>query len=221
MKLWQMNALAALVCGIAFSGCSSDDDDDSTAPGTGGTHAGASSGGKAGKGGRAGSGGTGGTVGTAGGNNAGTGGDAGSGSPSSGGAGGEGATVGASGSSGEGGSGGEGVPAAVDVTGAWGITQTIPADQVGAGTYTGTFTLLAKGDGVTGTALWSNGATSTMLGSVHGRRIHLDREDESGFRATYDGNVAASGATMNGTGANDPASPGGSDATFTWSGTLP
>jgi len=213
MKLLHLHLVAALVSGLAIYGCGGDDDDTTSTGGTG-AHAGTSTGGKAGRGGSSGKGGSAGKgAGGEGGNGA-TG-----GTTSTGGNGGESATTGTSGSGGEGGLIGAGGAAAVDVTGSWSVQETIPSGAV-AGTYLATFTLKTLGNAVTGTALWDGGLASVLTGSVHGYKIHLDRTDPSGFHATFDGTVATSGASMSGTGKNDPASPGGNDATYTWTGTL-
>src|SRR6188768_2319617 len=181
MKLWKLHVVAALVSGLTIYGCGGDDDD-TTSTGTG-AHAGASSGGKAGHGGSSGKGGTAGK---------GSSGEAGQGASggttSAGGNGGESATAGASGNSGEGGTGGDSGPAAVNVTGAWHVEEVI-ASGPAAGSYTATFTLVASGEDVTGSALWEGGVTSVLVGSVHGYKIHLDRTDASGFKASFDGTV--------------------------------
>ena len=60
---------------------------------------------------------------------------------------------------------------------------------------------------------------STITGSVHGLRVHLDRVDGSGFHAFFDGHVTSNGNSMSGTGVGDPASPGGNNSTYSWTGT--
>jgi len=227
MKLWQTNTFAATVLVLAIYGCSSDDDDTAGTSGTGGKagHAGSSTtGGKTSTGGKSS------TAGKAAGgkSSGGTGTGATSGEATTGGAGGESASGGVPGaggasggaSGGEANLGGEGGAATVDVTGKWDITEVI-ATGPSAGTYTGVFTLAETGDAVTGTAAWTGGVVSTLTGYVHGARIHVDRVDVgSGFRATFDGRVNTAADAMSGSGANDASSPGGNDATYTWTGTL-
>jgi len=227
MKLWQLNSFAAAICVLAVYGCTSSGDDDAAATsgkgGKGGSAGSTASGGKSASGGRSASGGKSGTGGTsaAGSNSGGAGGESASGTgaaagqPASGGAAGAGGATG-----GEAGLGGAAGAATVDVTGKWDIEEVIPSSQAFAGTYAAVFTLKETGDKVAGTAVWDGDVMSTLTGTVHGRKIHLDRVDASGFRAFFDGRVSANGNSMSGTGIGDPSSPGGNSSTYTWTAAI-
>jgi hypothetical protein len=102
------------------------------------------------------------------------------------------------------------------LTGRWQVTAVVPPGQPHPGTYTTTWELTDSGGQLWAGSLWSNGARSRYAGWVRGNVVHFDRTDENGFRGTFDGTLSPDGGTMTGEGRNDPASPGGNTASYTW-----
>ncbi len=107
--------------------------------------------------------------------------------------------------------------ALADLTGTWTVAEVVPPGQGGAGTYPGQWVLQNINGQLSGSATWSTvNRHSTLSGSVIGDAVHIQRVDTDGFRGFFDGTVSPDGSTMSGTGQNDPSSPGGNAATYTW-----
>jgi len=97
----------------------------------------------------------------------------------------------------------------------WRLTTITPPGQPYPGTYLADINLTEENGSLTGSGTWSNGVSSNFTGTVRNNEVILYRVDNSGFRATLLGRGTAEGR-MEGTGQNDPASPGGNTASYTW-----
>jgi hypothetical protein len=73
-----------------------------------------------------------------------------------------------------------------------------------------------RGGQLWASGVWADGPSSRYAGSVRGGAVHLDRTDENGFRGAFDGSLSPDGNVMSGVGRNDPTSPGGNTAAYTW-----
>lgn len=102
------------------------------------------------------------------------------------------------------------------LSGRWRLVAVVPPGQPYAGTYTIDIDLTDQNGSLTGTGTWSNGPRSQFTGTVRDGEIILNRVDNGGFRGTFRGRVTENGTRMEGTGRNDPSSPGGNTATYTW-----
>jgi hypothetical protein len=110
-----------------------------------------------------------------------------------------------------------GAAALADLTGMWTVAEVVPPGQLGAGTYPGQWVLQNINGQLSGFATWSTvNRNSTLSGSVIGDAVHIQRVDTDGFRGFFDGTVSPDGSTMSGTGQNDPSSPNGNAATYSW-----
>jgi hypothetical protein len=99
--------------------------------------------------------------------------------------------------------------------GIWRLTAIVPPEQPYAGTYTIDITLIEHNGLLSGSGIWSNGVNSHFTGELKNGEIILYRTDPGGFRGTFYGKFRADGQ-MEGTGSNDPSSPGGNSASYTW-----
>jgi hypothetical protein len=105
------------------------------------------------------------------------------------------------------------------LTGSWALRANMTN-----GVYTADMALSQDGGALTGSiGSWEAVALdaalvlgTTFTGSVDGSSITLNRTDSSGFRTTFVGTASQDGKSMSGTAANDPTSPGGNNATGTW-----
>ena len=102
------------------------------------------------------------------------------------------------------------------LAGQWRVTEVVPPGQPFAGTYTTTWEMTDSGGQLWASGVWSNGPRSRYAGSVQGGAVHFDRTDENGFRGAFDGSLSPDGNVMSGVGRNDPTSPGGNAAAYTW-----
>ncbi len=107
-------------------------------------------------------------------------------------------------------------PPTANLTGRWQVEAVVPPGQPFAGQYTTTWELQDGGGRPMGSGVWSNGARSQYVGWVSGSSVHLDRTDENGFRAAFDGTLSPDGQTMTGRCQNDPTAPLGNNASCTW-----
>lgn len=74
---------------------------------------------------------------------------------------------------------------------------------------------------ISGSAVWHTAPVMSVLtGWVEATEVHIERVDTNGFRGIFDGEVSSDGTVMSGTGANDPDSPGGNNAQYTWTAKL-
>lgn len=108
-------------------------------------------------------------------------------------------------------------PKAENLSGVWSVEVVVPPGSGGSpGTYQGTWDIADSDGVVSGTAEWpSVGARGRLSGSIHDGKVQLQRVDETGFRGSFEGQLAPDGS-MHGSGANDPSSPHGNTATYTW-----
>ncbi len=67
-----------------------------------------------------------------------------------------------------------------------------------------------------GAELSGDGARSHYTGWVRNGKVHLERVDGTGFRGAFDGDLSVDGKVIKGSGKNDPSSPGGNTASYTW-----
>ena len=110
-----------------------------------------------------------------------------------------------------------GVAPAGNLGGQWRVTEVVPSGQPFAGTWTSIWEMTDADGQLWATGVWSNGGPrSRYAGWVRGGVVHFDRTDENGFRGVFDGSLSPNGNAMSGEGHNDPTSPGGNAATYTW-----
>lgn len=110
-----------------------------------------------------------------------------------------------------------GVAPAGNLSGQWFVTEVVPSSQPFAGTWTSTWDMTDAGGQLSAAGTWSNGGPhSRFAGWVRGGVVHIDRTDDNGFRGIFDGGLSPDGNAMSGEGHNDPTSPGGNAATYTW-----
>jgi len=107
-------------------------------------------------------------------------------------------------------------PSSLPPNSAWLIEAVTPQGQPFPGTYTVRVALTDTDGRLSGSGVWSTGDRTTFSGWRRGEAVHLDRVDEAGFRGVFEGELSANGQTMKGTGYNDPSSPGGNSAHYTW-----
>lgn len=103
------------------------------------------------------------------------------------------------------------------LTGQWRAEAITPPGQPFPGTYTTTWDLQESSGRISGTGVWSNGTQSRYSGQISGASVHLERVDSSGFRGSFNGTLSPDGRSMTGGGRNDPTSPGGNTASYSWS----
>jgi hypothetical protein len=101
------------------------------------------------------------------------------------------------------------------VSGQWRLESIVPPGQPYAGTYLAEMDLTEQGGVLSGRIRWYSGVVSTVSGELRNGEVVLHRVDDSGFRAVFQGRVTGEGR-MEGTGYNDPSSPGGNSASYTW-----
>jgi hypothetical protein len=101
------------------------------------------------------------------------------------------------------------------ISGRWRLNAVIPSGQPYPGTYTIDINLTESNGILNGSGTWFNGVNSNFTGEIRNGNITLYRTDTSGFRGTFYGTLRPDGQ-MEGTGNNDPSSPGGNTATYTW-----
>ena len=99
--------------------------------------------------------------------------------------------------------------------GRWRLTAIVPQGQPYPGSYTIEINLTERNGNLTGSGTWSNGQRSNFTGELRNNEIVLYRVDTNGFRGTFWGRGTANGR-MEGTGRNDPSSPGGNSASYSW-----
>ncbi len=96
------------------------------------------------------------------------------------------------------------------------LVQVLTPGQRYAGTFTIVINLTEQNGNLTGAGTWSNGARSNFIGTVRNGEVILNRVDSGGFRGSFRGRVTGNGTRLEGTGSNDPSSPGGNTAAYTW-----
>jgi len=110
-----------------------------------------------------------------------------------------------------------GVAPAGNLSGQWNVTEVVPPGQPFAGTWTSTWEMTDGGGQLSASGVWSNGGPhSRYAGWVRDGVVHFDRTDDSGFRGVFDGSLSPDGNAMSGVGRNDPTSPGGNAASYSW-----
>ena len=107
------------------------------------------------------------------------------------------------------------IPAPI-IDGRWIVEANLPEGQPHAGRYTTIMSLTENGGQVAGSSRWSNGANSRYSGTVVGHTVRLERADTNGFEGVFEGAFSEDGHSIVGTGQNDPSSPHGNSATYSW-----